>query len=111
MDVSLSYSFLYSGFPRPEEWPLGYDALSWYKPDANNCIFASEWLQGGYKRRTQRKKNYSDNDNAAVRSLIQGLKVCLNQGSFPKEFESVMSLLGQVVGQNSPKKMFKKKKR
>ena len=110
MDVSLSYSFLYSGFPRPEEWPLGYDALSWYKPDANNCIFASEWLQGGYKRRTQRKKNYSDNDNAAVRSLIQGLKVCLNQGSFPKEFESVMSLLGQVVGQNSPKKMFKKKK-
>ena len=112
--VRISPGKLYSGFPSPEQWPLGIDALSWYQsPKEHTPLLASEWLQGGYQRQRKRRKNKSQKteDNDAVRTLIQGLKTCLNKGTFPTELQPMMNFLNQFMGQPSQKEPAKKRNR
>ena len=63
------------------------------------------------KENAEKISHRKTEDNDAVRTLIQGLKTCLNKGTFPTELQPMMNFLNQFMGQPSQKEPAKKRNR
>ena len=91
------------GFPFNFDWSPEHDNFCDYSPvqpthEAGQWL-GSECLRGGSGYRRKRKRNPKRGPQVSqvlVKTLIQGLKTCLNQGSFPTDLSPLFDLLGST---------------